>query len=498
MPLHQTLLSWYDISRRTFLFRGTHDPYRIWISEIMLQQTRTETVEPYFQRFMTLFPSVEALATAQEEDVLRAWAGLGYYSRARNLHAAARKVWYELDGVFPHTVDGLLSLPGVGPYTAAAIASIAFDVPAPSMDGNLTRVFARVHGIRENVEIPSVKRQLQAIAESEMPDKRCGDFNQALMDLGATICTPGTPECDRCPIRGYCAAYKDGDADMLPVKSVKKAPRQLDMAVVLVTCKNRILMTQRKENLLKNLWVFPLMEDISQENIVSQLPEGNYTAPIYLGDGRHVFTHLIWNMRIYHLCAENAFAYPNGKWVALSEMEDLPKPTAIKAAIQHARELLTPAIQPVTQTLLPAMGKAYAASWQQSHAHMCSETFLAQHDENAMTDKLCRHIADGKKVYALSFCGEARGVMVLDGDKNELCALYIHPAWQGMGIGHAAMDAALRLLDAGRDMVLTVLTDNARARQLYESFGFIPNGSLRVLDENRGIKEMDYVRKAQK
>lgn len=343
MKLSSALLRWYDDCRRSFVFRGTHDPYPIWISEIMLQQTRTETVEPYFTRFMAQFPTVEALATAREETVLRAWQGLGYYSRARNLHAAARKVWFDMQGQFPQSVDGLMSLPGVGPYTAAAIASIAYDVPAPAMDGNLTRVFARVHGVRENVEIPSVKRHLQEIAQSEMPSSRCGDFNQALMDLGATICTPGTPECDRCPIRAFCDAFAQGDADLLPVKSVKKPPRQADISVVLITCKNRILMVRRKENLLKNLWVFPLLEDIPQASILSHFPAVHAPQIQFLGEARHVFTHLIWNMRLYHIDADAAFSYPGGQWITHEEMEQLPKPTAIKAAVQKAHELLAAA-----------------------------------------------------------------------------------------------------------------------------------------------------------
>ena len=340
MPLHQTLLRWYDQNKREFIFRGTHDPYKVWLSEIMLQQTRTETVVPYFERFTALFPTVEALACAQEEDVLLAWQGLGYYSRARNLHAAAKKVWFELGGQFPRTVDGLLTLPGVGPYTAAAIASIAFDVPAPAMDGNLTRVFSRIHGIRENVEIPSVKRRLHEIAAGEMPPKRSGDFNQALMDLGSTICTPGTPDCERCPVRKYCVAFEDGDADMLPVKSVKKAPKQIDYTVLLITCHNRILMTQRKENLLKNLWVFPMEENTSPEDIVSRLPRAHDSAPQYLGEGKHVFTHLIWQMKIYHVEADECFDYPHGQWVTLDEMDHLPKPTAIRSALEHASKLI--------------------------------------------------------------------------------------------------------------------------------------------------------------
>ena len=339
MPLHQTLLRWYDKSKREFAFRGTGDPYRIWLSEIMLQQTRTETVVPYFERFTKAFPTVEALAKAEEDEVLLLWQGLGYYSRARNLHAAAKKVWFELGGQFPKTPDGLLKLPGVGPYTAAAIASIAFDYPAPAMDGNLTRVFSRIHGVRDNVDTPSVKRHLEEIAKGEMPKARCGDFNQALMDLGATVCTPGTPDCHLCPVKKYCNAYREGDADMLPVKSVKKPPKEQDFALLLITQGDRILLTQRKENLLKNLWVFPMLEDAAEKDILAHLPPVKNASPKYLGSGKHVFTHLIWQMKIYHLKVDASFEYPNGQWVRADEMDNLPIPTAMRAALEHARRL---------------------------------------------------------------------------------------------------------------------------------------------------------------
>ena len=340
MPLHQTLLRWYDKSKREFAFRGTGDPYRIWLSEIMLQQTRTETVVPYFERFTAAFPTVEALAKADEEDVLLLWQGLGYYSRARNLHAAAKKVWFELGGRFPQTPEGLLLLPGVGPYTAAAIASIAFDYPAPAMDGNLTRVFSRIHGVRDNVDTPSVKRRLENIAKSEMPKKRCGDFNQALMDLGATICTPGTPDCHLCPVKKYCNACAEGDADMLPVKSVKKPPKEQDFALLVITCGGKVLLTRRKENLLKNLWVFPMLEDVAEKDIPSHLPIIKNALPKYLGNGKHVFTHLIWQMRIYHLSVPAPFDFPGGRWVDRDEMDLLPMPTAVRAARLHAQQLI--------------------------------------------------------------------------------------------------------------------------------------------------------------
>ena len=192
------LLAWYDVHQRSFAFRGTKAPYRIWLSEMMLQQTRTETVVPYYERFLTLFPDVFALAAAPLEQVLKAWEGLGYYTRARNLHRTANIVAGELDGVFPKTAKELQALPGIGPYAAAAIASIAYDEAIPAMDGNLNRVISRLFLVQEDIGSPAVKRRLQELGQSLMPLTRAGDMNQALMDLGATICLFGIPDCGRC------------------------------------------------------------------------------------------------------------------------------------------------------------------------------------------------------------------------------------------------------------------------------------------------------------
>jgi len=340
--LSSLLLSWYDRCGRTLPFRGTKDPYRIWISEIMLQQTRTETVGDYYQRFLEKFPDVFALADSDEQDVLKMWEGLGYYSRARNLHKAAKIIAADYHGIFPADYEKLLALPGVGEYTAAAIASIAFDLPCPAMDGNLTRVFSRVHGVREDVSQPSIKKKLLALAKNDMPQSRCGDFNQALMDLGATICTPGTPECEKCPLRTLCNAFAAGDQDMLPVKSASKPPREVKAAVAVVTCRGKTLLLQRKEALLKGLWVFPMTEEgdtpAAMEKKLRQLGvRASFSG--HLGDARHIFTHRIWQMKIYHYQADQAISR-EGTWATLEEMLALPIPTAVKAAKKHAETLL--------------------------------------------------------------------------------------------------------------------------------------------------------------
>ena len=308
----------------------------------MLQQTRTETVGAYYVRFLERFPDVFSLAAAPEQDVLKCWEGMGYYSRARNLHRAAKQVAGQYNGSFPADLDALRALPGVGDYTAAAVASIAFDLPAPAMDGNLTRVLSRFHGVREDVGMPSVKRRLLELAQADMPQTRCGDFNQALMDLGATVCTPGTPDCADCPLRPLCDAYQAGDADALPIKAAAKPPLELSMAVALVTCGDKVWMIQRKEALLKNLWVYLLTETAEKNaDIEKALKSAGIRAAFQdtLGTARHVFTHRVWNMTLYHYLAEIP-ACREGRFVTLLEMRALPLPTAMRAAKEQAERLL--------------------------------------------------------------------------------------------------------------------------------------------------------------
>lgn len=494
--LSTLLLAWYDQHRRTLPFRGTKDPYRIWVSEIMLQQTRTETVGAYYQRFLVQFPDVFALAAAPEQEVLKAWEGLGYYSRARNLRKAAGVVVSEYGGVFPADLEKLRALPGVGDYTAAAVASIAFDLPAPAMDGNLTRVLARVHGVRQDVGIPSVKRKLRALGEEDMPAVRCGDFNQGLMDLGATLCTPGTPDCDNCPLRVRCDAYAKGDADMLPIKAAGAPPKELSVGLAIVTYGARTLLLERKEALLKGLWVFPLTEEGAEpakmEMRLKQLGVQAHFKET-LGPARHVFTHRIWNMTVYHYIAKEQTAR-EGRWVSLGEMNALPLPTAVRAAKNWAAGLLTPLVTAISPQSISAVAAAYAESWRDAHARHCSAAFLAEHTPQHMEMILRGHLDTGKRVYAIRCAGEYAGVLVLDLEENELVSLYIRPAFQGCGLGRAAVSFAVGALCAGRDMRVTVLADNARAQQLYHTFGFTRLRAQRVLNPERNVQEMDLIR----
>ena len=340
------LLPWYDQHKRVLPFRGIRDPYGIWVSEIMLQQTRTETVAGYYTRFLALFPTVSALAAAPEEAVLKAWEGLGYYSRARNLHRAAQVIAAQYGGVFPGDYEAIRALPGVGDYTAAAVASIAFGLPYPAIDGNLTRVISRVHGIREDVGIPSVKRRIAELAMAYIERERPGDWNQALMDLGATVCVPGTPDCARCPLAAGCDACAEEDADLLPVRAAAKPPVPVDVGVGLVTCGDRILMQRRDAALLRGLWVFFLMEgDASRESMQKKLRSLGLDAAYKtdLGEARHVFTHRVWNMRLYHFEASEPIPLQDFSWVDPEQLRALPLPTAMRAAKKAAEAILNAA-----------------------------------------------------------------------------------------------------------------------------------------------------------
>ena len=266
----EKLLAWYrENARKGLPWRKTRDPYAIWISETMLQQTQVAKVVPYYQRFLKRFPTVQALARAPVTVVLDSWAGLGYYSRAKNLHAAAQKILQEYGGRVPRDPEQLLSLPGVGRYTAGAVASIAYDRPAPVLDGNVIRVLSRYFGIREDPREPSVQRRLLALSQELVPARRPGDFNQALMECGALVCTPRQPNCPSCPLREGCRALRMGEQDRIPVR--RATPRRKKIAYVCGILKKdgAVLLARRPlSGLLPGLWEFPGGERVGGE------PEG--------------------------------------------------------------------------------------------------------------------------------------------------------------------------------------------------------------------------------
>ncbi|MDY4855770.1 MAG: A/G-specific adenine glycosylase [Candidatus Ventricola sp.] len=340
----QTILSWYDQGHRDLPWRRTQDPYRIWISEIMLQQTRAETVVSYYERFLARYPTVQDLASAPEEELLKAWEGLGYYSRARSLQKAAKEIVARYGGQLPADLEKLRALPGIGDYTAGAIASIAFGIPAAAVDGNVERVLCRWDAITDEVGTPAVRRQIAARAQALVPRDRPGAFANAMMEMGATMCTPKNPKCLLCPVREGCMGFAQGIAQELPRKAKKKAQRVENRAVLLVFCDNRVLIVKRQEKLLGGLFVFPDVLEESDPARLCRALEALGIRAAYdekLGHARHVFTHLIWEMDVHAVVADEMTQVPGGQWVSRQELAALPLPTAVKAARQWAMERLT-------------------------------------------------------------------------------------------------------------------------------------------------------------
>jgi A/G-specific adenine glycosylase len=303
------LITWFSKEQRDLPWRKDRDPYRVWVSEIMLQQTRVDTVIPYFNRFLERFPTIDALAMADEDEVLKAWEGLGYYSRVRNLQSAVKEVSEKYSGIVPDTPKEISSLKGVGPYTAGAILSIAYGKPEPAVDGNVMRVFSRILSIWLDIAKPSTRKVFEEAVRALISKENPSYFNQALMELGALICTPTSPSCLLCPVRDHCQAFNEGVQTELPVKSKKKAARKLNMAAaVLFTEDNRVVIHKRASSgLLANLWEFPNFEVSSTRSGRKQLEERMeeaYSVEATLKAGvmtkiQHVFTHIIWDIEVY-------------------------------------------------------------------------------------------------------------------------------------------------------------------------------------------------------
>ncbi len=334
--IRRALLGWYRVNRRDLPWRRTHDPYAIWISEAMLQQTRVETVIPYYERFLEHFPDVKSLASADADDVLGLWAGLGYYSRARNLRKAAQVVMDEFGGELPKDIDDLRSLPGVGRYTAGALASIAFDRAEPIVDGNVVRVLARLFNIREDVKKPAVVNQMWELAGELVVGRNPGDLNQAMMELGATLCLPRAPRCLACPLLNHCAGYDAGDPESLPIKGKKSPPRRIEATAALVTRRGKVLAVRRPPHgLLGGLWELPGDDLIEKERpsvgIVRGLRERvglSVSEPSRVGEVEHVFTHRILRLHVFRCEAEGGRTKLSGfdahRWLAKNTLRDLP------------------------------------------------------------------------------------------------------------------------------------------------------------------------------
>jgi len=349
------LLIWYRKQRRDLPWRRTRDPYHIWVSEIMLQQTRVDTVIPYFNRFLERFPTVGDLAAAPEEEVLKAWEGLGYYSRARNLQAAAREVVEKYGGQVPDDKEAVSGLKGVGPYTAGAIMSIAFNREEPAVDGNVMRVLSRFFLIEDDVAKPAVRGQMEVLAKELIPPGEASDFNQALMELGALVCTPKAPNCLTCPVMERCSGRIAGREEELPIKSKAKPPKpQFRLAALIEGTgeqAGRILVRQRPaEGLLARLWEPPHVEvpeaavwaspDAAPEWLAAALAkEGLFVRPTrHVGDAEHVFTHLHWYVKLWAAePMDGALAEPPGedwRWIDREAFETLAWPNVFRKLLR--------------------------------------------------------------------------------------------------------------------------------------------------------------------
>lgn len=336
-PLASRLLAWYAEHSRKLPWRELPDPYAVWISEIMLQQTRVETVTAYYERWMQRFPTLQSVADASLQEVLAQWEGLGYYSRARNLHRAAQIVMEEYGGELPADLEALRELPGIGAYTAGAIASIAFRIDAAALDGNIRRVLSRVFNVSEPARSPAGERRLWNLAIANLPPGRAGDYNQALMDLGSQVCTPRNPDCPNCPIQDDCQAYALGIQEERPVRTPKPAVPHYLVTAAVIESGGEVLITQRPlDKLLGGLWEFPggkveageTLEDSLQREIHEEL-EAEIRVGEPFGVYQHAYTHFRVTLHAFRCTLVNG-SQPRPvqvhdlRWTPIEELPNFP------------------------------------------------------------------------------------------------------------------------------------------------------------------------------
>lgn len=348
----QKLLMWYDENKRDLPWRRSNNPYHIWISEIMLQQTRVDTVIPYYERFLDWFPTVKDLAIAPEERLLKAWEGLGYYSRVRNMQEAAQQIVAEFEGEFPHTYEGIFSLKGIGPYTAGAIASIAFGLPEPAVDGNVMRVLSRLFEVNLDIGIPANRKVFQTMMEMLIEPERPGDFNQALMDLGSDIEAPVNPRPEDSPVKEFSAAYLHGTMEKYPIKAPKKKPVPVYLyGLIIQDAQGQFLLEKNETSgLLAGFWHFPLIEvgefpddeqlslfEIAENQVSFDLSpkesfEQDYDVvvdwqSVHFPQIQHVFSHRKWQIRLLYGQVVNATEMPKQEqvlWLHPDEFDNYP------------------------------------------------------------------------------------------------------------------------------------------------------------------------------
>lgn len=340
------LLAWYEESQRVLPWRENTDAYRVWVSEIMLQQTRVDTVLDYYQRFMERLPDIRALAAVDEETLMKLWEGLGYYSRVKNMQKAARLICEQYHGEFPQAYEDILALPGIGPYTAGAVSSIAFEQPRAAVDGNVLRVITRLTADSRDITDNAFKRAISEALEAVYPAGRCGAFTQSLMELGAIVCVPnGAPRCGECPLQTLCCACQNGTQADYPVKKPKAAKKKQVWSVLLLTCGDHMALRKRSDGgLLGGLWEFPnlagkvtkqeLHDWFTQQGI--RLQDTGIEAVQKKCVKKHIFTHIEWEMHCYEIQCENM---PDGQpeplvWVERERLNtEIALPTAFRKLI---------------------------------------------------------------------------------------------------------------------------------------------------------------------
>ena len=330
-----TLLDWYSKNKRELPWRKDTNPYHVWISEIMLQQTRIEAVIHYYERFMKRLPTIQDLSEVSEDELLKLWEGLGYYSRARNLKKAAMMIMKDYQGIFPSEYQSILHLPGIGEYTAGAISSICFQLKEIAIDGNVMRVYCRLQNQDLDVSDLKVKKKIGEEIRKILPTES-GNFNQAIMELGETICIPGgIPRCEICPLKDYCKAHLKGKESLLPRKIIKKEKKEEEYTVFLIQYQDLFALRKRETGLLKNLWEFPNQEGVLSKQEIQKLFS---TSMIEEGiKNTHIFTHKKWNMHSYFMRVEKRLE--GYVWVSLQDMEkDYALPTAFKPFWEYLKK----------------------------------------------------------------------------------------------------------------------------------------------------------------
>ncbi len=336
----EPLLAWYHTNKRDLPWRKNNAPYRVWISEIMLQQTRVETVIPYYERFMKHYPTIPSLAASKDEVLLKLWEGLGYYSRAKNLKKAAQIICSQYHGNFPEQYNDILALPGIGAYTAGAISSISFEQAKAAVDGNVLRVITRLTGDNQDITDIGFRRQITTELEKIYPAQKRGDFTQSLMELGAVICVPnGLPKCPTCPLSSLCSAYQSGTQLQYPVKKQKAARKVEEITVLVLQCQNKIAVRKReKKGVLSGMWELPNWNGFfTEKQVFEQLAGLQPQFDIHkssIGQKerlKHIFTHIEWHMECMQIACDKEYTFHDIIWVTTEELaSEIALPTAFR------------------------------------------------------------------------------------------------------------------------------------------------------------------------